>query len=121
MPLLIIADSAYLWVQDVNSAAAWYMEKLDLKQSTAYPEQEEGCVYLASSQEDTAAFVLGPPGLPDDRRDSPMLYTANIEKARKLLISRGVYVGEIEVDRQGTHYFSVRDLEGNEIEVTEEP
>jgi len=33
----------------------------------------------------------------------------------------GVDVAEIQQDRQGTHYFEMRDLEGNVIEVSEEP
>jgi hypothetical protein len=50
-----------------------------------------------------------------------MLYTGAIKKAREWLSSRGVTVGAIEKDRQGTQYFEVRDLEGNVIEVAEEP
>jgi hypothetical protein len=50
-----------------------------------------------------------------------MLYASNIKKAREVLGSRRVNVGEIQQDRQGTHYFEMRDLEGNVIEVSEEP
>jgi hypothetical protein len=49
------------------------------------------------------------------------LYTSNIKKAKELLSARGVSAGEIQQDAQGTHYFELRDLEGNAIEVTEEP
>jgi hypothetical protein len=35
-------------------------------------------------------------------------------------MARGVQVGNVEQDRQGTHYFQVRDPEGNVIEVVEE-
>jgi hypothetical protein len=36
-------------------------------------------------------------------------------------LPRGVNVGPIETDRQGTRYFAMQDLEGNAIEVSEEP
>jgi hypothetical protein len=35
--------------------------------------------------------------------------------------TRGVNVGAIEKDRQGTQYFEIHDPEGNSIEVVEEP
>jgi hypothetical protein len=44
-----------------------------------------------------------------------------IKKAREVLSSRGVNVGDVQEDRQGTQYFQMRDLEGNLIEVAEEP
>jgi len=50
-----------------------------------------------------------------------MLYASDVKKAREVLSSRGVNVGDIQEDRQGTHYFEMRDLEGNLIEVSEEP
>ena len=50
-----------------------------------------------------------------------MLYTSKADKARGALSSRGVIVGEIKGDRQGTHFFEMRDLEDNGIEVSEEP
>ena len=50
-----------------------------------------------------------------------LLYTGAIEKAREWLSSHSVNVGSLEEDRQGTHYFEMRDLEGNVIEVAEEP
>jgi hypothetical protein len=50
-----------------------------------------------------------------------MLYTSKLKKAREFLISCGVNVGEIQQDRQGTHYFEMRDPEGNVVEISEEP
>jgi hypothetical protein len=49
-----------------------------------------------------------------------MFNSSDLKKAREFLISRGVNVTEMQQDRQGTHYFEMRDLEGNVIEVTEE-
>ena len=64
--------------------------------------------------------MLGPRDEPADD-ETPMLYTSRTEKAREFLIARGVSVGEIQQDRQGTRFFEMRDLEGNVIEITEEP
>ena len=50
-----------------------------------------------------------------------MLYSGALEKAHGWLNSRGVSVGPILTDRQGTRYFAMQDLEGNPLEVSEEP
>lgn len=119
MSLLRIADSMYIGVLDPTSASAWYIDKLGLQQVVS-TEEEEGCISLAFSNKDITAITLGP----RDRatgEENPMLYASKIEKARDKLISRGVSVGPIEEDRQGIHYFVIRDLDGNQIEITEEP
>jgi hypothetical protein len=120
MSLLTIADSVYIGVADIRAASAWYMEKLGLRPMPPTPDDEEGCVALGFSKEDRVAIVLGPRGKPTDGA-TPMLYASKIGKARDLLSSRGVNVGALQKDRQGTHYFEIRDLEGNLLEVSEEP
>ena len=50
-----------------------------------------------------------------------MLFTKKIGRIRDVLVARGVEVGPIAQDRQGIHYFQIRDPEGNLIEVIEEP
>jgi hypothetical protein len=80
-----------------------------------------GCVALGFSKKDqTCIAVLGPR---DELTDgtTPILCASDIRKDREVLGSRGVNVGEIQEDRQGTHYFEMRDLEGRVIEVSEEP
>jgi catechol 2,3-dioxygenase-like lactoylglutathione lyase family enzyme len=121
MPLLTIADSFYIGVSDIESATSWYVEKLGLQKVPAEMDDPEGCVALGFSKKDqTCIAVLGPRGRPTDE-PTPMLYTTSIGKAREVLGSRGVNVGGIQEDRQGTHYFEMRDLEGNVIEISEEP
>ena len=84
--------------------------------------EPEGCIALGFSKKDqTCIAVLGPRGKPTDVTTTPMLYASNIAKAREALGSRGVNVGEIQENRQGTHSFEMQDLEGNVIEVSEEP
>jgi hypothetical protein len=120
MSLLAIADSFYIGVLDLAAATSWYIEKIGLQKIPAEMDDAEGCVTLGFSKKDRTAIALGPRGRPTDGT-SPMLYAANVIKAREVLSSRGVNVGDIQEDRQGTHYFQMRDLEGNLIEVSEEP
>jgi hypothetical protein len=119
MSLLWVADSFYVGVCDIAAATSWYIEKFGLKRTSVELDEGEGCVGLIFPKEIPAAIVLGPSGAPSD--GTRMLYTGAIKKAREWLSSRGVTVGAIEKDRQGTQYFEVRDLEGNVIEVAQEP
>lgn len=119
MPLLQIPDSIYIGVNDAVAASLWYREKLGLQQVVAPTSDAGDCISLAFSSQSETTIVLGPPDSTPDQR--PILYATNIGKANDLLSSRGVPVTPIESDRQGTRYFVMRDLEGNEIEVSEEP
>ena len=119
MSLLKIPDLIYIGVTDVVAASLWYREKLGLQQVVAPTSDAGDCVSLAYSKRDDTAIILGPRDSTTDQR--PILHAANIGKANDQLSSRGVNVTPIESDRQGTRYFVMRDLEGNEIEVTEEP
>ena len=67
-----------------------------------------------SKNDQTCIAVLGPQSKPTDGT-TPMLCASNIKKAREVLGSRGVNVGEIQQDRQGTHYFEMRDLVGTQL------
>jgi hypothetical protein len=120
MSLLWVADSFYVGVTDVAAASGWYIEKLGLKKITVELDEGEGCTALAFPKELPAPIVLGPLRAATDGT-TPMLYAANIKKAREWLSSRGVEVGTVQEDRQGTHYFEMRDMEGNVIEISEEP
>jgi len=121
MSVLTVADSSYIAVLDIGPATSWYIEKLGLQKVSAEMDDPEGCLALGFSKKDqTSIAVLGPQGKPTDGT-TPMLYASNIKKARAVLGSRGVNVGEIQQDQQGTYYFEMRDLEGNVIEVSDEP
>jgi hypothetical protein len=120
MSLLTIADSFYIGVLDLTATTSWYIEKLGLQKVPVEMDDPEGCVALGFSKKDEVAICLGPRGKPTDGT-TPMLYASNVKKAREVLSSRGVNVRAIQQDRQGTYYFEMRDLEGNRIEVSEEP
>jgi hypothetical protein len=114
-----VAESACIGVLNVLAASSWYIDKLGLQRVVVSMGDGEA-VSLGFSAKDTTAIILVPRRNPPDE-GNPMLYASNIEKAHGLLSSRGVSVGEIETDRQGTRYFVMHDLDGNQIEITQEP
>jgi catechol 2,3-dioxygenase-like lactoylglutathione lyase family enzyme len=118
MSLFTPVGTNYIAVLDLPAAASWYAEKFGLRQHPTQFDDGQNGIELTLSDE--IYFVLGPRDEPADD-ETPMLYTSHIEKARDFLIARGVSVGEIQQDRQGTRFFEMRDLEGNVIEITEEP
>jgi hypothetical protein len=68
-----------------------------------------------------AANIFVTLGAPKEANiETPILYVSSVQKARERLAARGVNVGPIQKDRQGTHYFEMRDLENNMIEFCEE-
>lgn len=117
MSLFEPAGSNYIGVVDIAAATAWYIGKLGLRKVDVEMDNGEGCVALGF-EKDEYAFCLGPAGQPADEL-TPMVCSSNLKKAREFLISRGVNVSEIQPDRQGTHYFEMRDLEGNVVEINE--
>jgi len=121
MALLWIADSFYVGVKDIAASASWYMDKLGCTKTLVELDDCENCVALHFPKErGDISIVIGPVSNVADLT-TRMLYSGAIEKAHQSLNFRGVAVGPITTDRQGTRYFSMRDLEGNQIEVSEEP
>ncbi len=109
----------YMPVSNIEAATAWYKEKFGIKRVNVELDDAENCIPLGSSDEE-CLFVLGPQGQ-SSGEFAAKLFTSSLRKAREHLISRGVLVDEIQQDGQGTHFFTARDLEGNAIEVSEEP
>jgi catechol 2,3-dioxygenase-like lactoylglutathione lyase family enzyme len=118
MSLFTPAGANYIPVLDLAAAASWYADKFGLRQSlTQFDDGQKGVELTLA---DEVFFVLGPRDVPNDG-ETPMLYTSQIEKARKFLRARGVNLGETQLDRQGTRFFEIRDLESSVIEIVEEP
>ena len=106
-------------VSDMEGATAWYREKFGVKPVNIELDDGEDCVALGFDEE-TCLFVLGPQGRTSEELTA-RLFTSNLNKSRDYLISQGVSVDEVQQDAQGTRFFQARDLEGNPIEVSEEP
>lgn len=120
MSLLHAGGTNYIGVRDISAANAWYIEKLGMRKMELDVDSPES-IALGFSEEEYA-ITLGPSASPDQLDElTHILFTSNVRKAREWLLSRGVQVGEIRKDRQGTQYFEMRDLEDNVIEITEEP
>lgn len=113
------AGANYVGVRDLATSVSWYKEKLGVREIDVEMDDSEGCVALGFSN-DEYVVALGPTGKPTEEL-RPILFTKNIHKARDYVSSRGAAVGPIERDAQSTPYFEIRDLEGNVIEVCEEP
>lgn len=119
MSLLIPGGINTIPTRDMAASMAWYSEKLGLRQIDVEMDNPEGCQTMGFSKEEWA-ITLVPPGEESREELMPRFYTGKITKAHEVLNSRGVSVGEIQQDAQGTHYFEIQDLEGNKIEVCEE-
>jgi catechol 2,3-dioxygenase-like lactoylglutathione lyase family enzyme len=109
----------YIGVRDITAAIAWYIEKLGLRKILAESDDCPECVALGFSK-DEYAVTLASPDRPRDEL-TPIFFTGNARRAREFRASRGVRVGQIQQDRQETQYFEMQDLEGNVIEIAEEP
>lgn len=118
MSSLRISGSIYIGVRNLDAALAWYKEKLDLRKSPEPVDEEIGDAALVSANGDIfIAFGAPSPANVETR----MFFVRDTKKVREWLAARGVNVGPLQTDRQGTHYFEMRDLEDNMIEFCEEP
>lgn len=114
-----VPTSTRIVVRDIDSVAPWYVDKLGLRKLAENPWGEMGVATLRF-KEDGNSIILTTRG--DFRtRKTPIFFTKKIRKMRDVMAARGAHVGIIEQDRQGTRYFQVRDPEGNEIEIVQEP
>jgi hypothetical protein len=118
--LLQVADSFYVGVREVATAASWPMDKLGLEQTKVDLDDSEGCLAFGFAQDHPVAIVIRPVSVAPDL-GTHILHTHAMEKARKWLSFRGARVGPITTDPQGTRNFWLLDLESNTIEVSEEP
>jgi catechol 2,3-dioxygenase-like lactoylglutathione lyase family enzyme len=109
----------YVGVSDIAAANAWYIEKFGLRKVKIELDNGEDCMALGFDKDD-CAICLGPRSGSAEEL-SPRRYCSSAKKAREFLASRVVAVGEIRKDSQGTNYFEMRDMEGNLIEICEEP
>lgn len=117
--LFYCGGANYMPVSNVEAATAWYRETFGVKPADIPLDDGEDCVALGFDEE-SCLFVLGPKGKSSGELTA-RLFTSKLEKSRDYLQSRGVPVGAIQQDEQGTHFFQASDVEGNPIEICEEP
>ena len=102
---------------DAAAAAAWYKQKLELPESRKTEDDKTGGLELSTHNLEIKVLLFAGADYPD----RPILDTRSAAKAREWLLARGVEVGPVQTDIQGTHFVEMRDLEGNMIEICEEP
>lgn len=113
-----ISSNTRILVRDIDAVSPWYVEKLGLLRSVEeQPKDSSSAIFRFKA--DGRPLVLTTRGGTEIFRQ-PILFTKKIGKVRDVMSARGVNVGAIEQDRQGTHYFQIHDPEGNAIEVAEE-
>ena len=114
-----IPKDAYIVVRDMDSIAQWYVDKLGLRRAVGTSSPESGAATYRFKEDGKSIILITKVSY---RTEKPlMLFTKKIGKMKGILSARGVNVGTIEQDRQGTRYFEIHDPEGNAIEVVEEP
>lgn len=112
-----IPRNALVHVRDISSVSMWYFDKLGLHKAAENPWVEaDSAIYRfteggKSITLTTKSNVTARPLI---------LFTKRIGKMNGVLRSRGIEVGTIKQDRQGTRYFEIHDPEGNAIEIIEE-
>jgi predicted enzyme related to lactoylglutathione lyase len=112
-----IPDDTHILVRNLESVAPWYREKLGLQKAT---EQHDPSSVQFKFKEDGKSVVLTTRGGFRTGK-TPIFFTKKIERMRRIMLERGIDVPVIEKDRQRIRYFSIRDPEGNEIEIVQEP
>jgi predicted enzyme related to lactoylglutathione lyase len=112
-----IPNNMYVHVRNIDAVTPWYIEKIGLRKLVADPLGDTRVANFKFHEVGSSVVLTTRPTL--EPSGTPMLFTKKIAKRREALAARGVAVGQIEQDRQGTHYFQIRDPEENVIEVVE--
>jgi len=113
-----IPQNARIVVRDIDSVAPWYIDKLGLRKSAESPWAEFGTATYRFKKDGKSITLTTNANYGTEK--TLILLTKRISRMRGVLSARGIDVGPIEQDRQGTHYFEIHDPEGNAIEVVEE-
>jgi catechol 2,3-dioxygenase-like lactoylglutathione lyase family enzyme len=127
-PLFWATNVANLVVSDLDSAAAWYREKLDCK-TRAKTDEDEGdwddidAVVFCSIGGLEAICLMKPSAGKDDGHRSDgsdaIIYCKDLNKGAEFLSSRSVSVGGIQEDGDGSRFFNIQDLDGNKLQILE--
>ncbi|MFI5111783.1 MAG: VOC family protein [Terriglobales bacterium] len=113
-------SGGYVPARDLDAAAKWYAQVFGCESAESSDDSGERTLTLQFSEEDTG-LMLCPSATSPANDLPPIIYTSKAAKANDLLVKRGVMVGPVQQDAQGTNFFEVRDCDGNLLEVSEEP
>jgi len=113
-----IPQNARIFVRDIDSVAPWYVDKLGLRKSTESHWAESGAATYRFKEDGKSITLTTKTSQGTEK--TLILLTKRIGRMQGVLSARGIDVGPIGQDRQGTRYFEIHDPEGNAIEVVEE-
>lgn len=113
-----IPENVRIAIRDMDYVAPWYADKLGLRRAAGASPAESGTATYKFNPDGKSIVLTTKTNYTTDR--PLILFTKKIGRMRGILSERGVNVGPIEQDRQGTGYFEIHDPEGNAIEVVEE-
>jgi predicted enzyme related to lactoylglutathione lyase len=114
-----VPDDTHILVRNLKSVSPWYAEKLGLRKTTAPESHDSDSVKFKFKEDGKSVVLTTRSGFQTGK--TPIFFTRKIEKMRRIMVERGINVPAIEKDRQGISYFQIRDPEGNEIEIVQEP
>jgi predicted enzyme related to lactoylglutathione lyase len=114
-----VPDDTHILVHNVESVSPWYAEKLGLLKVAEREFHDPDSVKFKFKEDGKSVVLTTRTGFRTGK--TPIFFTKKIERMRRIMTDRGIYVPAIEKDRQGISYFQIRDPEGNEIEIVQEP
>jgi len=128
MVLFRSADPIWLVYSSLTNAVQWWRESFDCEQvetpedwgdslpsdvALKFRGEKEATISLSSKSEAQAKNM-------QQISTVPIIYSDKLHRAHEHLRSRGVLPGDIQTGGD-VHFFELQDLEGNTIEVCEEP
>jgi len=110
-------DTVIVRVRDVDAAAAWYREKLELVPTFEDPEARLVVLDLGGSTSLTLWQLarIDVPPVPGAATSYPIFSVRDVERVWNTLRDRGVLVEPV-VEGGGVRWFEFRDLDGNRLE-----
>jgi hypothetical protein len=128
MALFRSADSVSLAYSNLAMAKEWWVQAFDCQQvkvpdywddplpsdvALKFRGEDEPTISLSDKSEARAKHM-------QPMSTVPIIYSDKIKKAHEYISTRGVLPGPLQ-DGGNSEFFEVRDLEGNTIEICEEP
>src|SRR5438309_10426711 len=114
--MALFSGTIYISSASPEQAANWYREKFDGKRVRSDRDDVQDIFVVPFSSEGDEYGVISIGKIKNENDPVPVLYTSNVEKARKILSQRGVSVKPLQSDRQGNQFFEFCDFDSNVVE-----
>jgi len=122
-PPFYFSEAISVAAKNLAAAADWYQSIFDLDRQEKPEENEIWLGRLGKGALDPMVAIVGIHSDGDRSRipKHPIIFTKNIKKAHRWFSERILTTEAIQSDSGGNAFFKFRDIEGNEVEVCEEP